>query len=113
MMRDWSSSSPPGDHARHGMAATAHAGPLGPRHGRRSRRLRCHRPVHGPAPCLVRTSPTVPATPAWPGFVTQVALVIVVSALPYWLDSQGELDALTGADLRRRGTDGGGAADNG
>ncbi|MEV6833050.1 cytochrome d ubiquinol oxidase subunit II [Streptomyces sp. NPDC051133] len=46
----------------------------------------------------------------WLAFVTLVAVVLVVPAvaLLYWLDTHGELEALTDADLRR-----GGAGDQG
>ncbi|GGN07906.1 cytochrome d ubiquinol oxidase subunit II [Streptomyces fuscichromogenes] len=60
-------------------------------------------------PYLVPTSLTVaegagaPSTLRWLGLVTLVALVLVVPAvaLLYWLDTHGELEGLTDADLRR------------
>ncbi|TVL90526.1 cytochrome d ubiquinol oxidase subunit II [Streptomyces sp. SAJ15] len=62
-------------------------------------------------PYLVPTSLTVaegagaPTTLRWLVFVTLVAVVLVFPAvaLLYWLDTHGELDALTEDDLRRRG----------
>ncbi|GGW47593.1 cytochrome D ubiquinol oxidase subunit II [Streptomyces lucensis JCM 4490] len=60
-------------------------------------------------PYLVPTSLTVAegagahTTLRWLGFVTLVALVLVVPAvvLLYWLDTHGELEGLSDADLRR------------
>lgn len=68
-------------------------------------------------PYLLPTSMTVaegagaPATLTWLAFVTLVALLIVVPAVVflYWLDTRGDLEELTEADLRR----GGGAPDGG
>ncbi|MFB6836418.1 cytochrome d ubiquinol oxidase subunit II [Streptomyces sp. NPDC056361] len=66
-------------------------------------------------PYLLPTSLTVadaagaPATLAWLAIVTLVALVLVVPAvvLLYWLDTRGELEELTDAELRGgSGTDG-------
>ncbi|MEW2176011.1 cytochrome d ubiquinol oxidase subunit II [Streptomyces sp. NPDC005406] len=62
-------------------------------------------------PYLLPTSMTVAegagasSTLTWLAFVTLVALVIVVPAvvLLYWLDSRGELEELTEADLRQGG----------
>ncbi|MEU3517538.1 cytochrome d ubiquinol oxidase subunit II [Streptomyces sp. NPDC006654] len=62
-------------------------------------------------PYLVPTSLTVaegagaPTTLRWLGLVTLVAVVLVVPAvvLLYWLDTHGELEGLTDADLRRGG----------
>ncbi|MFI1068818.1 cytochrome d ubiquinol oxidase subunit II [Streptomyces puniciscabiei] len=67
-------------------------------------------------PYLVPTSLTVAqgagahTTLRWLGLVTLVAVVLVVPAvaLLYWLDTHGELEGLTDADLRR-----GGAGDEG
>ncbi|MEU9283850.1 cytochrome d ubiquinol oxidase subunit II [Streptomyces sp. NPDC048275] len=72
-------------------------------------------------PYLIPTSLTVvegagaPATLTWLAIVTLVALVLVVPAVVflYWLDTQGELEALTDADLRSGGKDGDGTAGNG
>ncbi|MFJ8031682.1 cytochrome d ubiquinol oxidase subunit II [Streptomyces sp. NPDC096032] len=63
-------------------------------------------------PYLIPTSLTVAdgagahSTMRWLGFVTLVALVLVIPAvvLLYWLDTHGELESLTDADLRRAGT---------
>ncbi|MEU2420141.1 cytochrome d ubiquinol oxidase subunit II [Streptomyces sp. NPDC007851] len=63
-------------------------------------------------PYLVPTSLTVsagagaPTTLRWLALVTLVAVVLVLPAvaLLYWLDTHGELEALTDADLRRGGT---------
>ncbi|MGW3209583.1 cytochrome d ubiquinol oxidase subunit II [Streptomyces sp. NPDC001135] len=63
-------------------------------------------------PYLVPTSLTVaegagaPTTLRWLAFVILVAGVFVVPAvaLLYWLDTHGELEGLTDADLRRGGT---------
>ncbi|MFJ7154434.1 cytochrome d ubiquinol oxidase subunit II [Streptomyces sp. NPDC101118] len=60
-------------------------------------------------PYLLPTSLTVadaagaPATLTWLAFVTLVALLLVVPAvaLLYWLDTHGELEELTDAELRR------------
>ncbi|MFI1396376.1 cytochrome d ubiquinol oxidase subunit II [Streptomyces sp. NPDC020681] len=68
-------------------------------------------------PYLIPTSLTVadgagaPATLTWLAFVTLVAVVIVVPAVAflYWLDTHGELEELTDADLRSGGTDSDGA----
>ncbi|MEW2306030.1 cytochrome d ubiquinol oxidase subunit II [Streptomyces sp. NPDC006655] len=62
-------------------------------------------------PYLVPTSLTVaegagaPTTLRWLGLVTLVAVVLVVPAVVflYWLDTHGELEGLTDADLRRGG----------
>ncbi|MFC5799802.1 cytochrome d ubiquinol oxidase subunit II [Streptomyces formicae] len=62
-------------------------------------------------PYLVPTSLTVteaagdPTTLTWLAFVTLVALILVGPAvfLLYWLDTHGELESLTEADLRRSG----------
>ena len=62
-------------------------------------------------PYLLPTSMTVaegagaPATLTWLAFVTLVALLIVVPAVVflYWLDTRGDLEELTGADLRQGG----------
>ncbi|MFD8544882.1 cytochrome d ubiquinol oxidase subunit II [Streptomyces sp. NPDC059649] len=62
-------------------------------------------------PYLVPTSLTVAegagahTTLRWLGLVTLVAVVLIVPAvaLLYWLDTRGELESLTDADLRRRG----------
>lgn len=62
-------------------------------------------------PYLLLTSMTVAegagasSTLTWPAFVTLVALVIVVPAVVflYWLDSRGDLEELTEADLRQGG----------
>jgi cytochrome d ubiquinol oxidase subunit II len=59
-------------------------------------------------PYLVPTSLTVAdgagadTTLRWLGLVTLVALVVVLPAvaLLYWLDTHGELESLTDADLR-------------
>ncbi|MFE5483934.1 cytochrome d ubiquinol oxidase subunit II [Streptomyces sp. NPDC056527] len=73
-------------------------------------------------PYLVPTSLTVadaagaPATLTWLAIVTLVALVLVMPAvfLLYWLDSHGELEELTDAELRRRnGPDADGVAPGG
>ena len=70
-------------------------------------------------PYLLPTSLTVadaagaPSTLTWLAIVTLVALVVVVPAvvLLYWLDSRGELEELTDAELRKgSGTAGDGAA---
>ncbi|MFF0063145.1 cytochrome d ubiquinol oxidase subunit II [Streptomyces sp. NPDC005279] len=71
-------------------------------------------------PYLLPTSLTVadgagaPTTLRWLALVTLVALVLVGPAvvLLYWLDTHGELEPLTEADLRRNGTGGDGAADS-
>ncbi|MFF8865193.1 cytochrome d ubiquinol oxidase subunit II [Streptomyces sp. NPDC015139] len=63
-------------------------------------------------PYLIPTSLTVAdgagahTTMRWLGFVTLVALVLVIPTvvLLYWLDTHGELESLTDADLRRAGT---------
>ncbi|MFJ9564560.1 cytochrome d ubiquinol oxidase subunit II [Streptomyces fuscichromogenes] len=63
-------------------------------------------------PYLVPTSLTVaegagaPGTLRWLALVTLVALVLIVPAvaLLYWLDTHGELEGLTDADLRRDST---------
>ncbi|MEU9988921.1 cytochrome d ubiquinol oxidase subunit II [Streptomyces sp. NPDC048045] len=62
-------------------------------------------------PYLVPTSLTVaegagaPTTLRWLAFVTFVALVLIIPAvaLLYWLDTHGELESLTDADLRGAG----------
>ncbi|MFI1768677.1 cytochrome d ubiquinol oxidase subunit II [Streptomyces sp. NPDC020800] len=62
-------------------------------------------------PYLVPTSLTVaegagaPTTLRWLAFVTFVALVLIIPAvaLLYWLDTHGELESLTDADLRGTG----------
>ncbi|MEU9123285.1 cytochrome d ubiquinol oxidase subunit II [Streptomyces sp. NPDC048506] len=62
-------------------------------------------------PYLIPTSLTVaegagaPTTLRWLAFVTLVAVVLIVPAvaLVYWLDTHGELEGLTDADLRRSG----------
>ncbi|MFF9408610.1 cytochrome d ubiquinol oxidase subunit II [Streptomyces anandii] len=67
-------------------------------------------------PYLIPTSLTVaqgagaPTALRWLGLVTLVAVVLVLPAvvLLYWLDTRGELEGLTDADLRR-----GGAGDEG
>jgi len=67
-------------------------------------------------PYLVPTSLTIAegagadTTLRWPAFVTLVAVVFVIPAvaLLYWMDTHGELEGLTDADLRR-----GGVADEG
>ena len=73
-------------------------------------------------PYLIPTSLTVadgagaPATLTWLAIVTLVALAIVMPAvvLLYWLDTHGELEELTDAELRKgSGTDGTGAAPGG
>lgn len=73
-------------------------------------------------PYLLPTSLTVadaagaPATLTWLAVVTLVALVLVVPAVVflYWLDTHGELEELTDAELRRgTGTSGDGAAHDG
>lgn len=71
-------------------------------------------------PYLIPTSLTVadgagaPATLTWLAIVTLVALVIVVPAVVflYWLDTHGELESLTDADLRRSGAEGDGTTGN-
>ncbi|WP_351222592.1 cytochrome d ubiquinol oxidase subunit II [Streptomyces sp. NPDC002133] len=63
-------------------------------------------------PYLIPTSLTVqeaagdPTTLKWLGFVTLVAVILVFPAvfLLYWLDTHGELESLTDADLRQGGT---------
>ncbi|WP_317444758.1 cytochrome d ubiquinol oxidase subunit II [Streptomyces collinus] len=63
-------------------------------------------------PYLIPTSLTIaagagaPTTLRWLGLVIIVALVLVVPAVAvlYWLDTQGELEGLTDAELRRTGT---------
>ncbi|MEU0370686.1 cytochrome d ubiquinol oxidase subunit II [Streptomyces sp. NPDC006283] len=65
-------------------------------------------------PYLIPTSLTVadgagaPATLTWLAVVTLVAVVIVFPAvaLLYWLDTHGELDELSDADLSRSGPEG-------
>ncbi|MGW7434224.1 cytochrome d ubiquinol oxidase subunit II [Streptomyces sp. NPDC054861] len=73
-------------------------------------------------PYLIPTSLTVadaagaPSTLTWLAIVTLVALVVIVPAvvLLYWLDTHGELEELTDAELRGGGgADGGGAAPGG
>ncbi|MFE1894981.1 cytochrome d ubiquinol oxidase subunit II [Streptomyces yangpuensis] len=72
-------------------------------------------------PYLIPTSLTVadaagaPSTLTWLAFVTLVALVIVAPAvfLLYWLDTHGELESLTDADLRRGGDAGPGGGPDG
>lgn len=73
-------------------------------------------------PYLIPTSLTVadaagaPATLTWLAIVTLVALVVVMPAvaLLYWLDTHGELEELTEAELRRgSGADGEGAPPGG
>ncbi|MFG1664175.1 cytochrome d ubiquinol oxidase subunit II [Streptomyces sp. Y7] len=67
-------------------------------------------------PYLIPTSLTIaegagaPGTLRWLGVVTLVAVLLVLPAvvLLYWLDTHGELESLTDADLRR-----GGAGDRG
>ncbi|WP_329226572.1 cytochrome d ubiquinol oxidase subunit II [Streptomyces sp. NBC_01460] len=67
-------------------------------------------------PYLLPTSMTVAegagasTTLTWLAFVTLVALVVVVPAvvLLYWLDTRGDLEELTEADLRRGGDPRGG-----
>ncbi|WP_406390149.1 cytochrome d ubiquinol oxidase subunit II [Streptomyces sp. NBC_00887] len=69
-------------------------------------------------PYLLPTSLTVAegagasATLTWLAFVTLVALVIVVPAVVflYWLDTRGDLEELSEADLRRGGESQGGRA---
>ncbi|WP_030766375.1 cytochrome d ubiquinol oxidase subunit II [Streptomyces sp. NRRL F-2664] len=71
-------------------------------------------------PYLIPTSLTVaeaagaPSSLTWLAFVTLVALVIVAPAvvLLYWLDTHGELQSLTDADLRP-GAEPGGDTDGG
>ncbi|AGS71056.1 cytochrome d ubiquinol oxidase subunit II [Streptomyces collinus] len=63
-------------------------------------------------PYLIPTSLTIaagagaPTTLRWLGIVIIVALVLVIPAVAvlYWLDTQGELEGLTDAELRRGGT---------
>jgi cytochrome d ubiquinol oxidase subunit II len=63
-------------------------------------------------PYLIPTSLTVAegagagSTLRWLGVVTLVAVLLVFPAVAflYWLDTHGELESLTDADLRRRGT---------
>ncbi|MFF5026979.1 cytochrome d ubiquinol oxidase subunit II [Streptomyces collinus] len=63
-------------------------------------------------PYLIPTSLTIaagagaPTTLRWLGIVIIVALVLVIPAvaLLYWLDTQGELEGLTDAELRRTGS---------
>ncbi|MER6472774.1 cytochrome d ubiquinol oxidase subunit II [Streptomyces collinus] len=63
-------------------------------------------------PYLIPTSLTIAAgagahtTLRWLGVVIIVALVLVIPAVAvlYWLDTQGELEGLTDAELRRTGT---------
>ncbi|MEU4036250.1 cytochrome d ubiquinol oxidase subunit II [Streptomyces collinus] len=63
-------------------------------------------------PYLIPTSLTIaagagaPTTLRWLGIVIIVALVLVVPAVAvlYWLDTQGELEGLTDAELRRTGS---------
>ncbi|MFD9097325.1 cytochrome d ubiquinol oxidase subunit II [Streptomyces collinus] len=63
-------------------------------------------------PYLIPTSLTIAAgagahtTLRWLGIVIIVALVFVIPAVTvlYWLDTQGELEELTDAELRRTGT---------
>ncbi|MCX4820934.1 cytochrome d ubiquinol oxidase subunit II [Streptomyces sp. NBC_01142] len=70
-------------------------------------------------PYLIPTSLTVaegagaPTTLRWLAVVTLVAVVLVGPAviLLYWLDTHGELEPLTDADLRREGAGPGGPAD--
>ncbi|MET8584000.1 cytochrome d ubiquinol oxidase subunit II [Streptomyces collinus] len=65
-------------------------------------------------PYLIPTSLTIAAgagahtTLRWLGIVIIVALVLVIPAVAvlYWLDTQGELEELTDAELRRTGTGG-------
>ncbi|MFF7239890.1 cytochrome d ubiquinol oxidase subunit II [Streptomyces collinus] len=62
-------------------------------------------------PYLIPTSLTIaagagaPTTLRWLGIVIIVALVLVIPAVAvlYWLDTQGELEGLTDAELRRTG----------
>ncbi|MFE9629602.1 cytochrome d ubiquinol oxidase subunit II [Streptomyces sp. NPDC006463] len=70
-------------------------------------------------PYLIPTSLTVAdaagdsQTLAWLAVVSLVALLLVAPAvfLLYWMDTHGELEALTGSDLRRTRPSGGDAAD--
>jgi cytochrome d ubiquinol oxidase subunit II len=63
-------------------------------------------------PYLIPTSLTVAqgagahTTLRWLGLVTLVAVLLIVPAVAflYWLDTHGELEGLTDADLQRGGT---------
>ncbi|WFB10380.1 cytochrome d ubiquinol oxidase subunit II [Streptomyces sp. LX-29] len=63
------------------------------------------RPYLIPPSLTVAEGAGAPTTLRWLVFVTLVAVVLVFPAvaLLYWLDTHGELEALTDDDLRRRG----------
>lgn len=69
------------------------------------------RPYLLPPSMTVAEGAGASTTLTWLAFVTLVALVIVVPAVVflYWLDTRGELEELTEADLRRGGDPEGGA----
>ncbi|MCT4353957.1 cytochrome d ubiquinol oxidase subunit II [Streptomyces sp. Je 1-79] len=66
------------------------------------------RPYLVPTSLSVADAAGASGTLTWLAIVTLVALVLVVPAvvLLYWLDTHGELEELTDADLRRGGGDG-------
>ncbi|MFE7773338.1 cytochrome d ubiquinol oxidase subunit II [Streptomyces sp. NPDC057445] len=66
------------------------------------------RPYLIPTSLTVRDAAGDPTTLKWLAFVTLVAVILVAPAviLLYWLDTHGELESLTEADLRQSGAGG-------